>query len=224
MSTRLNGIFRQPRLEAKHRDFLHDVIRPSRPVSVGSFLLSVVARTEVRLVARPEKVAVVEELKDKLSRAQAVVLTDYRGLNVQEITELRRQLREAGVEYKVAKNTLTTIAAKEVDLSELEQYLSGPTAIAFGYDEPVSAAKIINEFARLHKELEIKGGVLEGSVIGVEAVQALADLPPREELLAMVARAMQAPIAGMANALAGILRNLVYALDAVREQKEGAGA
>lgn len=175
-------------------------------------------------MARPEKVAVVEELKDKLSRAQAVVLTDYRGLNVQEITELRRQLREAGVEYKVAKNTLTTIAAKEVDLSELEQYLSGPTAIAFGYDEPVSAAKIINEFARLHKELEIKGGVLEGSVIGVEAVQALADLPPREELLAMVARAMQAPIAGMANALAGILRNLVYALDAVREQKEGAGA
>ncbi|NMB11160.1 MAG: 50S ribosomal protein L10 [Firmicutes bacterium] len=175
-------------------------------------------------MVRPEKAAVVEELKDKLSRAQAVVLTDYRGLNVQEITELRRQLREAGVEYKVAKNTLTTIAAKEAALSELEQFLSGPTAIAFGYDEPVSAAKIISEFARLHKELEIKGGVLEGNVIDVDAVQALANLPPREELLAMVARAMQGPIAGIANALQGIMRNLVYALDAVREQKEGASA
>ena len=175
-------------------------------------------------MVRPEKVAVVEELKDKLSRAQAVVVTDYRGLNVQEITELRHKLREAGVEYKVAKNTLTTRAAKEVDLPDLEQFLSGPTAIAFGYDEPVSAAKVISEFARLHKELEIKGGVLEGNVIGVEAVQALADLPPREELLAMVARAMQGPIAGFANVLQGIMRSLVYALDAVREQKEGAQA
>lgn len=175
-------------------------------------------------MARPEKAVVVEELKDKLSRAQAVVLTDYRGLNVQEITELRRQLREAGVEYKVVKNTLATLAAKEVELDDLEQYLNGPTALAFGYDEPVSAAKIINEFARLHKELEIKGGVLEGNVIGLEAVLDLAALPPREELLAMVARAVQGPIAGLANALQGILRNLAYALDAVREQKEGAGA
>lgn len=175
-------------------------------------------------MARPEKVAVVEELKGKLSRAQVVVLTDYRGLNVQEITELRRQLREAGVEYKVAKNTLTIRAAREVDLPDLEQYLSGPTAIALGYDEPVSPAKIISDFARSHKELEIKGGVLEGNVIGIDAVQALADLPPRDELLAMVARAMQGPIAGLANALQGIMRNLVYALDAVREQKEAAGA
>ncbi|NLY52478.1 MAG: 50S ribosomal protein L10 [Firmicutes bacterium] len=175
-------------------------------------------------MARPEKVAVVEELKDKLTRAQAVVLTDYRGLNVQDITELRKQLREAGVEYKVVKNTLTTLAANEVDLPELTQYLTGPTAIAFGYDEPVSAAKILNEFARTHRALEIKGGVLEGRVIGVDEVQALADLPSREELLAMVARAMQGPIAGMANALQGILRSLAYALNAVREQKEGAGA
>ena len=175
-------------------------------------------------MARPEKVAVVEELKDKLTRAQAVVLTDYRGLNVQDITELRKQLREAGVEYKVAKNTLTTLAANETDLSELTQYLTGPTAIAFGYDEPVSVAKVLSEFARTHKALEIKGGVLEGRVIGADEVQALADLPSREELLGMVARAMQGPIAGMAIALQGIVRSLAYALNAVREQKEGAGA
>ncbi|NLY30855.1 MAG: 50S ribosomal protein L10 [Firmicutes bacterium] len=175
-------------------------------------------------MARPEKVAIVEELKDKLTQAQAVVLTDYRGLNVQEITELRKQLREAGIEYKVVKNTLTTRAANEVDLPELAQYLAGPTAIAFGFDEPVSAAKILNEFARTHKALEIKGGVLEGRVIGVEEVRALADLPSREQLLGMVARAMQGPIAGMAIALSGVIRGLAYALNAVREQKEGAGA
>jgi large subunit ribosomal protein L10 len=179
---------------------------------------------EVSRVARPEKVAIVEELKDKLTQAQAVVLTDYRGLNVQEITELRKQLREAGIEYKVVKNTLTTRAANEVDLPELAQYLAGPTAIAFGFDEPVSAAKILNEFARTHKALEIKGGVLEGRVIGVEEVRALADLPSREQLLGMVARAMQGPIAGMAIALSGVIRGLAYALNAVREQKEGAGA
>ncbi|NLJ87058.1 MAG: 50S ribosomal protein L10 [Firmicutes bacterium] len=175
-------------------------------------------------MARPEKVALVEELKDKLSRAQSVILTDYRGLDVGELTELRRQLWEAGVEYKVAKNTLTNIAAQETNLSELEQYLKGPTAIAFGYDEPVSAAKVISEFARIHKDLEIKGGVLEGMVIDVAQIQALADLPSREELLAMVARAMQGPISGLANVLQGTIRSLAYALEAVRQQKEAAGA
>ena len=124
----------------------------------------------------------------------------------------------------MVKNTLTTRAANEVDLPELAQYLAGPTAIAFGFDEPVSAAKILNEFARTHKALEIKGGVLEGRVIGVEEVRALADLPSREQLLGMVARAMQGPIAGMAIALSGVIRGLAYALNAVREQKEGAGA
>ena len=175
-------------------------------------------------MARPEKVALVEELRDKLGRAQSVIVTDYRGLDVGEITELRRQLWEAGVEYRVAKNTLATIAAQDIDLPELAEYLRGPTAIAFGYDEPVSAAKIINEFARVHKELEIKGGILQGTVIGMEQIQALADLPSREELLAMVARAMQGPISGLANALQGTIRNLPYALEAVRQQKEGAGA
>ncbi|NMB25560.1 MAG: 50S ribosomal protein L10 [Firmicutes bacterium] len=175
-------------------------------------------------MARPEKVAVVEELKEKLSKAESVIVTDYRGLDVGEITELRRQLYAAGVEYKVAKNTLTTIAAQEIDLPELAEYLVGPTAMAFGYDEPVAAAKIINEFARIHKDLEIKGGVLQGTVIDVQQIQALADLPSREELLSMLLRAMQGPISGLANALQGTIRNLAYALEAVREQKEAAGA
>jgi large subunit ribosomal protein L10 len=175
-------------------------------------------------VPRPEKVAKVEEIRERLSRVQGAVITDYRGLDVGEITELRKQLREAGVEFKVLKNTLTILAAREVGMEEIVPYLTGPTAIAFGYDDPVTAAKIISEFAKKNKELEIKGGLVEGRVLGPEAVQALADLPSREVLLSMVLRAMQGPIAGMMNVLQGNIRNFVYALEAVRKKKEEAGA
>ena len=173
---------------------------------------------------RPEKVAKVEEIRERLSRVQGAVITDYRGLDVGEITELRKQLREAGVEFKVLKNTLTILAAREVGMEEIVPYLTGPTAIAFGYDDPVTAAKIISEFAKKNKELEIKGGLVEGRVLGPEAVQALADLPSREVLLSMVLRAMQGPIAGMMNVLQGNIRNFVFALEAVRKKKDEAGA
>ncbi len=173
---------------------------------------------------RPDKVAVVEEVKDKLSRSKGTILADYRGLNVKQVTELRAKLREAGVEYKVVKNTLTSIAAKELGLDDLVEQLSGPTAIAFGYEDPVAPAKILAEFAKANKALELKGGVLTGSVIGVDDVKALAELPSREELLSQVVRGMQAPIAGMVNVLQGTIRNVVYALEAVRKQKEEAGA
>ncbi len=128
------------------------------------------------------------------------------------------------MEFKVLKNTLTILAAREVGMEEIVPYLTGPTAIAFGYDDPVTAAKIISEFAKKNKELEIKGGLVEGRVLGPEAVQALADLPSREVLLSMVLRAMQGPIAGMMNVLQGNIRNFVYALEAVRKKKEEAGA
>lgn len=173
-------------------------------------------------MARPEKVAVVEEVKEKLQRGQCVVLTDYRGLDVKEITELRRRLREVGVEFKVLKNTLTLIAAKECGLDELEPYLEGPTAVAFGYDDPVVGAKVISDFAKEHADLEVKGGVLNGRVIDVEAVKSLADLPSREQLIAQVLRGLQSPISGLANVLQGVPRNFVYVLEAIRKQKEDA--
>lgn len=173
---------------------------------------------------RPEKVAIVEELKDKLSRSRGAILADYRGLNVKQVTELRSKLRAAGVEYKVVKNTLATIAAKELGLDDLVEYLNGPTAVAFGYDDPVAPAKILADFAKENKALELKGGVLTGNVIDVDDVKALAELPSREELLAQVVRGMQAPIAGMVNVLQGTIRNFVYALEAVRRKKEEAGA
>ena len=118
----------------------------------------------------------------------------------------------------------STIAAREIGLDDLVPLLTGPTAVAFGYDDPVAPAKILSEFAKTNRDLELKGGVLEGKVLDVDGVKALAELPSKEELLAQVVRGMQAPIAGLVNVLQGTIRNFVYALDAVRKQKEEAGA
>ena len=165
------------------------------------------------------KQQIVADIKTKLEAANSVVLTDYRGLNVAQVTELRRQMREAGVEYKVLKNTMIRFAAQELGLEDLEPFLEGPTAVAFSTDH-VAPAKIIYDFAKSNKALEVKVGVLEGKVIQAAQVKALADLPSREELLAKVVGGMQAPLYGVASVLSGTLRSFVYALDAVRKQKE----
>lgn len=161
----------------------------------------------------------VADIKEKLEHSTSVVLTDYRGLNVAKVTKLRTQLRDAGIEYRVLKNTLTSRAAHQLGLEQLDSYLEGPTAIAFSKD-PVAPAKILFDFAKTNKELEIKAGILEGKVIDVNQVKALADLPSREQLLAKVLGAMQSPLYGMAAVLNGPLRNFVYALEAIRKQKE----
>lgn len=172
-------------------------------------------------MARPEKVAVVAEIQEKLSRSQGVVLVDYRGLNVEEVTELRKKLREAGVEYRVEKNTLVSLAARGAEVEGLDEYLAGPTALAFGYNDPVTPAKILSNFAKDHKKMELKGGVLEGKAIGKEQVKALADLPSREVLLGQVAGMLQAPMRGLVTVLSGPLRNLAYAVEAVRKKQAG---
>lgn len=175
-------------------------------------------------MARPEKVAIVDELADRLQESAAAIVTDYRGLDVQSITELRAQLRAAGVEYKVVKNSLTRFAAKKANIDGLDDLLTGPTAIAFDKADPVAPAKILSAFAKDNKALEIRGGVLNGAVIDGAAVGQLASLPSREELLATALQRMQGPIYGLANVLHGTLRGLVYALDGVRRQKETAEA
>jgi large subunit ribosomal protein L10 len=161
----------------------------------------------------------IAEVKGKLSASKGVVLTDYRGLTVGEVTKLRAQLREAGIEYKVVKNTFVKRAADEIGLQGLEPFLEGPTAVAYGINDPVSPAKILSEFAKTYKALEIKAGILEGKVIGVEGVKALAELPPREVLLAQVLAAMQSPLVGMVNVLQGPIRKMGYALEEVRKLK-----
>ncbi|KPU26417.1 50S ribosomal protein L10 [Caloranaerobacter sp. TR13] len=167
-----------------------------------------------------QKKQIVQEIKDKIDRAQAVVLVDYRGLNVEEVNELRKKYREAGVEYKVYKNTLMRFAFKDAGLEEFNNYLTGPSAIAFSYDDPVSAAKVTNEFAKQHDKLEIKAGVVDGEVIDVNRVKELANLPSREVLIAQVLGGLNGPIAGFANVLQGTIRKLVYALNAIKEKQE----
>lgn len=173
-------------------------------------------------MAKPEKVQAVQEIAEKLKQSQGVVFVDYRGLNVKAMTELRAKLREAGAELKVVKNTLTRRAAEAIELEGLDPYLEGPTAAAFGYDDPVAPAKVLSDFAKTHEALELKAGVLSGKVIGAEEVAALARLPSKEELIGQVLRGLQSPIAGLANVLNGPIRSLVYVLEAIRKEKESA--
>ena len=170
-------------------------------------------------MARPEKEAVVKELTDKFSSAKSLVITDYLGLNVAEMTELRSKLREAGVEFKVVKNTLATIAANDVEMEEMTEYFSGPTAIAFGQDDAVSPAKVLVEFAKDHEVLEIKAGLLNGEIISKEKVESLAEIPSREELLAKAFASMKAPLSGLVNVLQGNIRGLVQVLNQIKEEK-----
>ena len=159
------------------------------------------------------KKQIVQEIADKMKSSKSTIVVDYRGLNVAEVTELRKQLREAGVEFKVYKNSLTRLAADSVELSALNESLTGPNAIAFSNEDVVAPAKILNDFAKKHEALEIKAGVIEGNVSTKEEVQALAELPSREGLLSMLLSVLQAPI-----------RNLALATKAVADQKEEQGA
>lgn len=148
-----------------------------------------------------QKKQVVNEMVEKFKAASAGVFVDYRGLTVEEDTELRRKFREAGVEYKVVKNTLTSRAAKEVGLEALDPVLNGPTALAMSVDNPVAPAKIIAEFAKKHEALEVKAGFMDGAVMSVAEVNTLAATPTREELLAKMMGSMKSPISGLVRLL-----------------------
>jgi large subunit ribosomal protein L10 len=169
---------------------------------------------------REEKVRIVEEIRQKLSDSSSAIFVDYRGLTVEEVTQLRKQFRESGVDYKVYKNTLTEIAAKELGMDGLIPFLKGPTAIAFGVTDPVAPAKILIGTIKKLKKMELKCGVVDGQVIDVEGVKALAELPSREELIAKMLGSMNAPITNLVGVLSGTMRALVYALNAVKEKKE----
>lgn len=173
------------------------------------------------------KQAVVAQLKEQLESAKGVVLTSYKGLTVAQDTELRRELREAGVSYHVVKNTMLRIAAKEAGIEGIEEHLEGTTAFAFSTEDAVAPAKVICGLIKKNKledaeVLTVKVGMVEGKVIGVDEVKALATLPSREELIAKLLGSMNAPISNTVNVLQGVIRNAVYVLDAIRSQKESA--
>lgn len=173
-------------------------------------------------VIRPEKVAKIAELKELLTSSKCTVLVDFCGLTVAQDTELRRKMREAGVHYNVVKNTLLRIAAQEAGIEGLEPVLEHNTAIAVSPEDPVAVAKVVCEFAKNNDKLKVKVGILDGKVISAEEVKAVASLPPKEVLIAKVLGSMNAPITGFVNVLQGTIRNVVYALDAVRKAKESA--
>ncbi len=170
---------------------------------------------------RPEKVAVVDEVRGHFNESDAAILTEYRGLTVTEISTLRRNLRPAGGEYKVYKNTLVRFAARDLGL-DIESMLVGPTAIAFIKGDAVMVAKALRDFAKLNPKLVVKGGLLGDKVLDAKDTTALADVAPREVLLARLAGGMAAPMVQFAGLLQALPRNLAYGLKALIDQKGGA--
>ena len=153
---------------------------------------------------RTLKEAKVAEIKEKLEKATSVVLSKYQGLTVEEDTVLRKNLREAGVEYKVYKNTLVTLAAKELGLEGIVEYLEGPVAIAFGYEDVTVAARVLNDFAKDHKKLELKAGIVEGEVYDTDKIKQLATIPSKEVLIAKLLGSIKSPIASFARVINAI--------------------
>ncbi|GGN62811.1 MULTISPECIES: 50S ribosomal protein L10 [Oceanobacillus] len=156
-----------------------------------------------------QKKQIVQEIADKFKESQSSVVVDYRGLDVAQVTELRKQLREEGIEFHVYKNTMTRRAVETAELDGLNDVLTGPNAIAFGKDDVVAPARILNNFAKENEELEIKGGVIEGEVVTLEQIKELADLPNYEGMVSMLLSVLQAPI-----------RNLAYAVKSVADKEE----
>ena len=175
-------------------------------------------------MAKPEKVESVAEIKARLEKCQIAIATTYAGITVADVTELRRRLRGAGVEYKVYKNTLARRALKELDLEGAADCMTGPTAWAFCAD-PVAPAKILKEFGRKSKMVTMVGGVLEGKVITADQLTALATLPSREQLLAQVVGTIAAPLRNLVGTLNAVPRNLVSVIDQIQKKKaEGEAA
>lgn len=151
----------------------------------------------------------IDVITEQLKNSVSTVLVDYRGLTVSEMTELRKQLREANIEFKVYKNTMTRRAAEKAELTEINEFLTGPNAIAFSNEDVIAPAKILNNFAKDHEALEIKAGIIEGQFTPVEDVKAIATLPDKDGLVSMLLSVLQAPV-----------RNFAYAVKAVGEEKE----
>ncbi|HTX53278.1 MAG TPA: 50S ribosomal protein L10 [Candidatus Baltobacteraceae bacterium] len=175
-------------------------------------------------MAREEKVTAIAELREKLGKARGAVLTDFRGLTVADITELRAALRKSQVEYTVVKNTLAKRAVQDTAVAGLSALFEGPTAVAISVTDPVAASKAVTQWAKGRPTFTIKGGAVEGRVVTASDIASLADLPNRQVLLGRLAGVMQAPIAGLARVLAASLSGFANVLDRVRERKETGAA
>jgi len=171
---------------------------------------------------KQNKQQVVTEMHEKLAKAKAVFLADFRGMSVEKATTLRNDLRGAEVEYKVVKNTLLELASAETEAAMLAPHFKGPTAVALTYSDPVAAAKVLAKYAKDQTAaFVLKGGVLSGKIITAAEIQALSELPSREVLIAKMLGSMNAPATNFVGVLAAIPGSFVRALDAIRQQKQG---
>lgn len=168
---------------------------------------------------RPEKVQAVADIRERLKAAEAVFLTEYRGLTVSAVQELRNSLREAGAEYKVVKMTLTKLAAQDAGIEGLDEYLSGPTALAFA-DDPVATAKALEEFSRAHEVFMLKAGLLSGAILSPEEVSKLAQIGSREALFAKIAGAAGAPLFKAASMFGSFNREAASMFSQLLDKKE----
>lgn len=176
-------------------------------------------------LSREQKAELLNDLVDKFSKAKSVSFSDYRGLSVNEMQELRGKLREKGMEYKVAKKTLFRLACKEAGIKEIpDEALEGPIGAAFSYEDEVAPFRVISVCSKEWESLQLLGGIMEGNGIGVNSAKELASLPSKEELLAKLVGSMKAPISGFHGVLHGVMRKFVGTMDAVRAQKEEASA
>jgi len=171
---------------------------------------------------KTSKEQLVAELAEKMKVAKAAFVADYRGISVEQANRLRGELYKAGVEYRVVKNTLLKLAIAGTDNECLGEYLAGPTAVTIAVGDPVAPAKALSDFAKAVDKFELKGGVLDGKLLSVADIKALADLPSREVLLAKMLGSLNAPATNMVGVLAAIPRSLVLALAAIRDQKQAA--
>jgi large subunit ribosomal protein L10 len=183
-------------------------------------ILSEKGRGCKRLLNRQQKDAVVKEFHEKFSAMKTAILTDFRGLNVHAMNDLRRQLKAESVQYSVVKNTLLALSAQDTDMALIKDYFVGPCAVALSKADPVAPAKVLVKFAEKNAALKIKAGVLEGKVLDIKAIKALADLPSREVLLANLLSTMNGVPTGLVVALSGVIRNLLGVLTALKDQKE----
>ena len=170
---------------------------------------------------RPEKMQAVDQLTEEISQAGSIFVTDYAGLTVADMTQLRSQLRNAGIRYRVAKNTLLRLAARNADMPELVEHLKGPTAIAFAGDDPVAPAKVFHEFYSRLEKPRVRMFVSDRRVYYAQDLKAVAALPPREVVLSQLVAAVQAPIAGFVGTLDAIIRDFVGTVDALAKKRAG---
>jgi large subunit ribosomal protein L10 len=169
-----------------------------------------------------QKKQIAESLHEKFARAKVVVVTDYKGLDVAALSMLRRKLKDADIEYKVVKNSLLVRAAQGTDVAAISDSFKGPSAVALSYDDPVAPAKVLSEFADANNKLELKVGVMNGKMLDLGALKALAVLPSREVLLARVLSAMNGVSTGFVRTLNGVPQKFLNLLIALRDQKEAA--